>query len=255
MVRGLELFKTYFKDHSDKYLLIGGAACDVLFSSAGLPFRATKDLDIVLIVEALDAEFVRKFWEFVKNGQYQIQQKSESQKKYYRFLKPGKEDFPFQLELFARNPDLLDLAEGSHLTPIPVDEDLSSLSAILMDDAYYSFILEQSRMVEEVHLATPEALLCLKVKAFLDLRGLKAEGVKIDDRDIRKHRNDVVRLTALLTERSSLPLPESIKHDMETFIAILQEEPPDVQAIARNMGLPSLDLKTVLTQLKQTFAL
>ncbi|GBD92471.1 hypothetical protein BMS3Abin05_00043 [bacterium BMS3Abin05] len=37
MVRGLEIFKTFFRDHSDKYILIGGAACDVLFSEAGLP--------------------------------------------------------------------------------------------------------------------------------------------------------------------------------------------------------------------------
>jgi len=255
MVRGLELFKTFFRNHSDKYLLIGGAACDVLFSAAGLPFRATKDLDIVLIVEALDPEFIKRFWAFVKNGEYQVQQKSKSRKKYYRFLKPKHEDYPFQLELFARNPDLLDLREGAHLTPIPVNEELSSLSAILIDDDYYSFILEKSRMVEGVHLATPEALVCLKVRAFLDMRRLKAEGVKIDDRDIRKHRNDVVRLTALLTERSSLSLTESIKRDMEEFLSVLQTERPDVKAIAKNMGLPPFDLKTIVAQIRQTFSL
>ncbi len=255
MVKGLEIFKTFFRGHTDKYILIGGAACDVLFSEAGLPFRATKDLDIVLVVEAIDAEFVRKFWEFVKNGQYQIQQKSESQKKYYRFLRPGKEDFPFQLELFARNPDLLDLAEGTHLTPIPLDEDLSSLSAILMDDDYYAFILEQSRMVEDLHLATAEALLCFKAKAFLDMQSLKANGIKIDERDIRKHRNDVIRLTALLREGTSVTLPESVKKDMLAFVSILKEDPPDVKAIARTMGLPLPDLETILRQIKQTFSL
>ncbi|NOX87541.1 MAG: hypothetical protein GXO77_00820 [Calditrichaeota bacterium] len=120
MVKGLELFKTFFKDFADNYILIGGAACDVLFTQAGLPFRATKDLDIVLVFEALDADFVKQFWEFVKSGGYQVQQKSESQKRYYRFLRPKQEEYPAQLELFARNPDLFDLAEGSHLTPIPV---------------------------------------------------------------------------------------------------------------------------------------
>ena len=33
-----------------------------------LSFRATKDIDLVLIVEALNADFGRKFWEYVKHG-------------------------------------------------------------------------------------------------------------------------------------------------------------------------------------------
>jgi hypothetical protein len=42
-------------------------------TGAGLAFRATKDLDIVLYVEALDAEFVRAFWDFVRGGGYEVQ--------------------------------------------------------------------------------------------------------------------------------------------------------------------------------------
>lgn len=33
-------------------------------------FRATKDLDIVLIVEALTPEFVSKFWQYVQTAGY-----------------------------------------------------------------------------------------------------------------------------------------------------------------------------------------
>jgi hypothetical protein len=29
MVRGLDLFRDYFKDYTDKYILIGGTACDL----------------------------------------------------------------------------------------------------------------------------------------------------------------------------------------------------------------------------------
>ncbi|RZB30108.1 MAG: hypothetical protein SRB1_02388 [Desulfobacteraceae bacterium Eth-SRB1] len=46
MVRGLDLFRDYFKDYTDKYILIGGTACDLAMESMGLNFRATKDLDI-----------------------------------------------------------------------------------------------------------------------------------------------------------------------------------------------------------------
>ena len=36
-----------------------------------LPFRATKDVDIVLLVESITAEFGRQFWEYVKEAGYE----------------------------------------------------------------------------------------------------------------------------------------------------------------------------------------
>ncbi|MFA5513981.1 MAG: hypothetical protein WDA17_03575 [Sphaerochaetaceae bacterium] len=57
MVYGLDKFKEYFKEHLHQYVFIGTTACDILMTDIGVPFRATKDLDIVLIVEALDASF------------------------------------------------------------------------------------------------------------------------------------------------------------------------------------------------------
>jgi len=101
MVNGLDKFKEFFKDYKENYLLIGGAACDRQIENAGLDFRATKDLDIVLIVEVYSAAFVEKFWEFIDEGKYRIQEKSSGDKIYYRFKKPEDEAFPWQLELFA----------------------------------------------------------------------------------------------------------------------------------------------------------
>jgi hypothetical protein len=37
-------------------------------ADAGLAFRATKDLDIVLHIEALTSEFGVTFWSFVEKG-------------------------------------------------------------------------------------------------------------------------------------------------------------------------------------------
>jgi hypothetical protein len=51
MVYGLEKFKEYFGAHTHQYVFIGGTACDILMDELGAPFRATKDLDIVLIIE------------------------------------------------------------------------------------------------------------------------------------------------------------------------------------------------------------
>ena len=128
------IFREHFRNYADRYVLIGGAACDIAMTGAGLAFRATKDLDIVLFVEALDAAFVQAFWEFVRMGGYEVQEKSTGEKQFYRFQKPTNANYPFMLELFSRQPDVLQVADGSHLTPLPVEEDVSSLSAILLDN-------------------------------------------------------------------------------------------------------------------------
>ena len=76
MVKGLELFKEYFKDYKDQYVLIGGAACDINFDDKAASFRVTKDLDMVLIVEALTPEFGNRFWQFIKDGGYENKAKA-----------------------------------------------------------------------------------------------------------------------------------------------------------------------------------
>jgi predicted nucleotidyltransferase len=65
MVRGLDKFKEYFEQHSDNYIIIGGTACDIIIDEAGFTPRATKDIDIILVVEALNPEFVKQFWKFI----------------------------------------------------------------------------------------------------------------------------------------------------------------------------------------------
>lgn len=63
MVRGFQSFKEWFLGYEDQYTVIGGVACDLLMENAGQEFGATKDLDMVLMVEALTPGFVSKFWE------------------------------------------------------------------------------------------------------------------------------------------------------------------------------------------------
>lgn len=139
-----------------------------------------------------------RFWEFIKEGDYGDREIMESDRKYYRFKKPKDDSFPFQLELFSRNPDLLDLAENSHLTPIPVEDELSSLSAILMDDNYYNLTIKESLLIDGVHVAKPVSLICLKAKAHLDYVQRKNEGEQIDSKNLKKHKNDIFKLATLI---------------------------------------------------------
>ena len=59
--QGLEKFKDYFKGYEDQYVLIGGAACDILFEEREATFRKTRDLDMVIIIKMLTSEFGKRF--------------------------------------------------------------------------------------------------------------------------------------------------------------------------------------------------
>ena len=225
MVRGLDLFREYFAVHSDQFVLIGGTAATLAMEEVGLEFRATKDLDIVLHVEALRPEFSEAFWNFVEAGRYEIRQASNTGRPVlYRFQKPADERFPVMLELFCRAPDGIKLAEGSHLTPIPIDEAAASLSAILLDDAYYEFILEGRREVDGLPWVGEDRLIPLKAIAWLDLGDRKAKGEKVDSRDIRKHAIDVLRLSQLLAPEVRIPVVAKIAEDLNRFLDGIQAD-------------------------------
>jgi hypothetical protein len=52
MVKGLDIFRAWFANFADQYMLIVGTAASLTMDNAGLAFRTTKDLDIVLHMEA-----------------------------------------------------------------------------------------------------------------------------------------------------------------------------------------------------------
>lgn len=215
MVRGLERFKNYFKDFTDQYVLIGGAACDISFKEGGAEFRATRDLDVVLIVEALTEEFGTRFWKFIREGGYTNRARSTGAAQFYRFDKPVHEGFPLMVELFARTEYVL--KEGSELTPLHIDDNISSLSAILLNDAYYEALLRGRDVIDGVSVLKHNWLIPFKAKAWLDLQERKQNGLHVDSRDLKKHRNDILRMASELTLEKCI-LPEEVKKDMETFI-------------------------------------
>ena len=51
MVTGFTKFKEKFQGFEEQYVVIGGTVCDLLMENEDMSFRATKDVDIVLIVE------------------------------------------------------------------------------------------------------------------------------------------------------------------------------------------------------------
>jgi hypothetical protein len=87
--------------------------------------------------------------------------------------------------------DTIQLPDNAVLTPLPIDEDISSLSAILLDDDYSTFLRSGKVVIDGVTVLGPAYLIPFKAKAWLDLSMRKKMGEPVDSKNIRKRKNDV----------------------------------------------------------------
>ncbi len=144
------------------------------------------------------------------------------------------------------------LSTDARLTSIPMDDDLSSLSAVLLDDSYYNYVIEHSSIEEGVHLANVESLICLKARAFIDLRKRKLAGENVDTKSIRKHKNDIFRLVTMLPIAARFDVPSKLQEDIRTFASIIEKELPDANFF-KSIGLPNTKGESVFEQLLLIF--
>lgn len=223
MVNGIKIFREHFSNFKDQYTVIGGFACDLLMNDAGLDFRQTVDIDMVLTVEALTADFAEAFWSFIETGGYQARQRSNGKPEFYRFINPSNPDYPKMIELFSRPQSNVILKPDTHLMPLHIDDEVSSLSAILLNDDYYHFLLDGRTVTGGISILDAEHIIPLKMKAWLDLKSKKAEGIHVNSRDIKKHRLDVFRLFQLIHDDRKISVPKSVGNDIAHFISQMRE--------------------------------
>lgn len=255
-VKGLDRFKEYFLDFKDNYVIIGGTACSVILRNADMQPRATKDIDMILVVERMTPDFGRRFWAFIHDGDYEMRERKRDEGKepvpeLFRFYKPRNDGFPYQIELLSRQPEVLSVPEGFHLTPIPVGEDISSLSAILMNEEFYHFALEHSTMEDELHVADTIGLICLKMKAYLNL---SEQEPPAHSSDIRKHMSDVFKLMASGNAPESVALSANMKKDAMAFVEKMESLMPNQplqDSIQRNESF----IRQVLDEIRRIFDL
>ncbi|MBQ6342253.1 MAG: hypothetical protein IJI41_03915 [Anaerolineaceae bacterium] len=226
---GLSVFKEHFADYTDQYVVIGGAACDLLLSSAGLDFRQTRDIDMVLIVESLTEAFGSVFWKFIEDGRYSARLSSNQKPEYYRFVEPEVPEYPYMVELFARPEGAVNFEKTGHLAPVHISDDISSLSAILLNESYYSFMLKGKTVIDGVSIVDAEHLIPLKMRAWLDLNRQKAEGIHVNEKDLRKHRRDIFRLFPVIDEDAAISVPRKVYSDIQTFIDRMGEMDIDLK--------------------------
>lgn len=193
-VIGIEKFKEYFSGYEDQYVIIGGTACELLMENEELDFRATKDIDIVIILESLTKEFGKIFWDFILEAGYQHINKGTGKAQFYRFYKLKPSNYPAMIEIFSKNQDWISLDKMEGIVPIHIDNSISSLSAILLNESYYNFLINGTGVINGMSVLNAEHIIPFKAKAWLDLTERKANGEHVDSRDIKKHKNDVLEL-------------------------------------------------------------
>lgn len=246
MVKGLETFKRYFIDDVDKYVLIGGAACDINFASQEAEFRVTKDLDMVLIVEALTPEYGEKFWRFIEDGGYEHRATSTGKPQFFRFTHPKDDSFPKMIELFARTE--FALRSPSVLTPVHIDDEVSSLSGILLNDDYYKALLDGKRVINGLSVLRPEYLILFKSKAYLDLWSRRQAGESVQSSEYKKHKKDILRIAVEMELERPSTLPAAVRSDIRSFIDSLETEPFDVNTLI-NYQVSTEEIAEILREL------
>ena len=113
---------------------------------------------------------------------YEHCSKSSGAPQFYRFSRPITNQYPVMIELFTRKLDAIQLPEDAVLTPLPMDEDISSLSAILLDEDYYEFLKQGKVTVDGVTVLDAAHLIPFKAKAWMDLTDRKAAGEHVDSK-------------------------------------------------------------------------
>ena len=250
MIKGLDLFRDHFADFQNNYIMIGGTACTLAMDEFEIDFRATKDLDVVLTIEAIDEKFTTAFWDFLRTGQYSTYQKSSDKHIFYRFKDPQDDSYPDMIELFARNTGF-NLEDNAEVTPIKWkridDTDAKSLSAILLDDDYYHFIHGGKVIIDGIPTIRALHLIPIKGYAWIDNMKRKQAGEDVDERNIRKHRSDIIRLSQLLTPEMSVELPGRLHSDTAEFLSALENSGVDPRQLGIKRSLNDIvnDLRDI----------
>ena len=217
---------------------------------AGEDFRATKDIDMILIIENRPDEFAKVFWEYIHLGEYRNWAKSSDQANFYRFTGP-KPGYPVMIELFSRRPDYIADHKEGHPAPLHVSDEISSLSAILLNDDYYELMLSGRKVIDDISVLGAEYLIPFKVRAWLDLTRQREEGVSVQSKDIKKHRNDVFRLYSLLSPALRILLPIEIKNDIRAFLEEMMKL--DAALDMTIYGLRGISLLELITSLRDIY--
>ena len=92
-------------------------------------------------------------------------------------------------------------------------------------------------------------LIPFKAKAWMDLADRKAAGEHVDSKNIKKHKNDVFRLTELIDPTAKVVAPQGVYADIQEFVQRMKNENVDI----KQLGLVGRTKEKILEELKAMY--
>ena len=248
MVQGLDKFVEYFKDFKNDYVVIGGLATAMVMNQLDFTFRATKDIDLVVISND-NEEFLKRLLSFIELAGYRTKQRTKNDTKHnlFRFFESDDKSYPEQIELFAIHNEDSTIISNRHIVPIETPEFYDYLSAILLDKDYYNLLIDNTVEINGLNVASAEVLIPLKIHAHLNLINGKSN---YDG----KHLRDVIRLCTVLDGENNISLYGEAKEDFLKFIPIFEEiEKDKVKTILKSMQINNVSKDELISLFRVSY--
>jgi hypothetical protein len=116
-------------------------------------------------------------------------------------------------------------------------------------DLYYTFLRGGNVVIDGVTVLGPAHLIPFKAKAWLDLSLRKKMGESVDSKNIRKHKNDIFRLTDLLNSEMKVATPQAVINDVHEFVERMKKEPIDL----KQLGIVGRQKEEILDELEKIY--
>lgn len=134
------------------------------------------------------------------------------------------------------------------IVPLHIDDETSSLSAILLNEDFYNFMLKGRKIILGASVLGAEYLIPFKMYAWLDLKDRKARGEHVNERDLKKHKIDVFRLLQIVEPGKKIETTGNVNEAVLRFFEEIRDEIIPLKQI----GL-SLDMNEAVGVLKSIY--
>lgn len=251
---GFDHFCSFMSGLEDQFVIIGGSAASVLMEEQELEFRPTKDIDLVILTNS-SGELNSRISAYIKAGAYSVKEATEGTPRYYRFSTPVGVEYPKILEIFARNENEIVLDEGQYIIPIAGNSSIK-LSAILLDEEYFSLIKANIyKTGQNTPLINSVGNICLKARAHRELiERKKTDDSSVDGKDIKKHRNDILKVALTLVGNERPAIGSTVKADLELALTEINQITAD-QFKGIMKDYPGVELSALVGVLKSVFSI
>lgn len=134
------------------------------------------------------------------------------------------------------------------IVPIHIDDEVSSLSAILLNDDFYDFMLKGRTVIRGLSVLKTSHIIPFKMMAWVNLMKEKAEGKHVNSKDLKKHKNDVFRLFQILPEGERVEVTGDVADSVDSFLENIKGE----NIVFADLGIDS-DIDTEISAIRETY--